>query len=132
MRNFKDESFIAQYLSPRLMRELRLFAVIDDEQQKEFEISAIHNDHGYRRLRQALAEQYNLGTREPDIQVHAVDRRGDRSLLLRHAPHLRRPLGGTTAEVLKHVARLWGFAVRLEAPDKAGKWSLIGHAHAPE
>ena len=29
MRNFKDESFIAQYLSPRLIRDLRLFVVAD-------------------------------------------------------------------------------------------------------
>ncbi|MGD9603930.1 MAG: SpoVR family protein [Gammaproteobacteria bacterium] len=128
MRNFKDESFIAQYLSPRLIRELRLFAVVDDDRQKEYEISAIHDERGYRHVRQALAEQYNLGSREPDIQVHAVDRRGDRSLLLRHTPHERRPLGGSTAEVLKHVARLWGFPVRLEAPDENDHWTLVGHA----
>ena len=29
MRNFKDESFIAQYLSPRLIREFHLFAIAD-------------------------------------------------------------------------------------------------------
>ena len=31
MRNFKDESFIGQYLSPQLMRDFRLFAILDDE-----------------------------------------------------------------------------------------------------
>ena len=39
MRNFKDESFIGQYLSPKLMRELRLFAIIDDETQSELEVT---------------------------------------------------------------------------------------------
>ncbi len=33
MRNFKDESFIAQYLSPRLMREFQLFAILDDDRE---------------------------------------------------------------------------------------------------
>ena len=115
MRNFKDESFIAQYLSPRLIRELRLFAVVDDDQQTESEVSAIHDDAGYRHVRQALAGQYDLGLREPDIQVHAIDRRGDRSLTLRHRRQHRRPLAASADEVLKHVARLWGFVVRLEA-----------------
>src|SRR6478735_10178761 len=46
MRHFKDESFIGQYLSPRLMREFRLFAVVDDATQKELEVSAIHDDAG--------------------------------------------------------------------------------------
>ena len=30
MRNYKDESFVGQFLSPRLMRELRLFAIHDE------------------------------------------------------------------------------------------------------
>ncbi|MDB5871113.1 MAG: stage sporulation protein R-like protein, partial [Ramlibacter sp.] len=34
MRHFKDESFIGQYLSPRMMREFRLFSVVDDATQK--------------------------------------------------------------------------------------------------
>ena len=33
MRNFKDESFIAQYLSPKLIRDLKLFAMLDDDQR---------------------------------------------------------------------------------------------------
>jgi stage V sporulation protein R len=128
MRNFKDESFIAQYLSPRLMRDLRLFALVDDDREATFEIAAIHDDGGYRHLRQALAAQYNLGNREPDIQVYGVDRRGDRSLTLRHRRRQRRPLGDSTAEVLKHLARLWGFNVRLEAEDDDGRVALVGEA----
>ncbi|WP_295640592.1 SpoVR family protein [uncultured Methylibium sp.] len=121
MRNFKDESFIGQYLSPRMMRELRLFAVLDDEQEDELEISAIHDETGYRRLREALSRQYDLGQREPNIQVWNVDLRGDRSLLLRHTQHNNRPLNDQTTEVLKHVARLWGFDVHLESVDGAGE-----------
>jgi spore cortex formation protein SpoVR/YcgB (stage V sporulation) len=114
MRNFKDESFIAQYLSPKLMRDLRLFCVLDDDRNPKLKISAIHDDQGYRRVRDALSEQYNLGSREPNVQVYNVDLRGDRSLTLRHMEYLNRPLGESADEVLKHVARLWGFTVRME------------------
>ncbi len=37
-------------------------------------MTAIHDEAGYRALRQALADQYNLGSREPNIQVINVDR----------------------------------------------------------
>jgi len=114
MRNYKDESFIAQYLSPQLMRELRLFSILDDDQQDAYEVAAIHEDSGYRRLRAALATQYDLAAREPAIEVWRVDRRGDRSLTLRHQQRARRPLGPASADALRHVARLWGFPVRLE------------------
>lgn len=126
MRNFKDESFIAQYLSPTLMRDFRFFVVSDDDREEHLEVTAIHEEQGYRVLRQALAEQYNLGTREPNIQVFNVDRRGDRSMTLRHYCHNRRPLGDSADEMLRHVRRLWGFTVRLEAVDEQGRVQLIG------
>ncbi len=124
MRNFKDESFIAQYLSPRVIRDFRLFAVLDEEGEDELEITAIHDDAGYQAIREKLSEQYNLGTLEPDIQVWSVDTRGDRSLTLRHFQHNRRPLAENAEEVLKHIHRLWGFTVRLETVDERGrvKW----------
>ena len=117
MRHFKDESFIGQYLSPHLMRELRLFSIIDDAAQKELEVAAIHDDIGYRRVREALARQHDLNWRDPNIQVWNVNLRGDRSLTLRHTRHNDRPLDNSAEEVVKHVARLWGFRVRLESVD---------------
>jgi len=113
MRNFKDESFIAQYLSPKVIRDLKLFAVLDDDTQRELEIAAIHDDNGYRYLRQSLADQYNLGSREPNIQVYNVDHRGDRSLTLLHTRYNRKPLAESAEEMLRHLRRLWGFKVRL-------------------
>jgi len=131
MRNFKDESFIAQYLSPKVIRDLKLFAVLDDDLQDELEITAIHDEAGYRRLRLALADQYNLGSREPNIQVWNVAYRKDRSLTLRHTRYNRRPLHpDTTQEVLKHLHRLWGFTVRMEAVDEDGKVELVGECPA--
>jgi stage V sporulation protein R len=128
MRNFKDESFIGQFLSPTLMREMRLFSIVDDEKENELEVAAIHDDAGYHHVRQALSRQYDLGSREPNIQVWSVNLRGDRSLTLRHTQHNDRPLHETAEEVLKHVARMWGFGVHLESVDNAGevkkRWSV--------
>lgn len=120
MRNFKDESFIGQFLSPKVMRDFRFFAIRDDELEPELEVSAIHDDSGYQDLRSALSRQYDLGTREPDIQVWNVDVRGDRSLTLRHTQHGGQQLDQSTEEVLKHVARLWGFDVHLKSIDARG------------
>jgi spore cortex formation protein SpoVR/YcgB (stage V sporulation) len=121
MRNFKDESFISQYLSPRLMREFKLFSILDDAEQSELEVTSIHNDDGYRHLRQVLSNQFNLSINEPNIQVYNVDIRGDRSLTLRHVPHNQVPLSDTRDQVLKHMHRLWGFGVRLETVDSRGE-----------
>jgi stage V sporulation protein R len=133
MRNYKDESFVGQFLSPKLMREFRLFAIKDDEKRSELEVAAIHDETGYRELRQALAHQYDLGSREPNIQVWNVNLRGDRSLTLRHFQHQDRPLADSATEVLKHVARLWGFGVHLESVNGAvtvtKRWSVPAPSH---
>lgn len=113
MRNFKDESFILQFLSPRVIRDLKLFSIIDDDREAHIEVGAIHDEQGYRAVREALAEHYNLGSREPNIQVHSVNLRGDRSLTLHHSRHDRKPLDESAQEVLRHLHRLWGFEVRL-------------------
>ena len=115
MRNYKDESFVQQLLSPRLMRELRLFQIADRQDEDAYRIAAIHDDGGYRRLRNALSAQYRRENMLPDIQVARYDRRGDRSLHLTHYAFQRRPLEPATArETLRHVRRLWGFDVHLE------------------
>ncbi|PCI42233.1 MAG: SpoVR family protein [Moraxellaceae bacterium] len=115
MQNFKDESFILQFLSPHLIREFKLFSVLDDDSKKELEITEIHDEVGYKRIRELISMQYNLSMNEPNIQVHNVDIRGDRSITLRHVQHNDRPLGDTTQEVIKHLHRLWKFDVHLES-----------------
>jgi stage V sporulation protein R len=117
MRNFKDESFIAQYLSPRLIREFRLFAIADHESETELGVDCIHDDAGYRRVRKLLSHQHSIEERVPDVQIHRYARDADRSLTLRYRRLRGRPLSGAAAEVLKHVRRLWGFPVRLESVD---------------
>jgi len=121
MKNFKDESFVAQFLSPRLIRDFKFFSILDDDNQNELEVASIHNEPGYRHIRQKLSEQYNLSMNEPNIEVYNVDIKGDRSLTLRYTPHNRVPLADNTDEVLKHLYRLWGFDVRLESFDESGE-----------
>ncbi|MBB3102094.1 SpoVR family protein [Azomonas macrocytogenes] len=115
MRDFKDESFILQFLSPKVIRDLKLFSILDDDRQENLLVPAIHDEEGYRTIRELLAAQYNLGNREPNIQVWNVNLRGDRSLTLRHQQHDRKPLGDSTNDVLRHLHRLWGFDVHLES-----------------
>ena len=128
MQNFKDESFVGQFLSPKLMRDMRLFSIHDDASERELLVSAIHDEDGYRQLRQTLSQQYDLGVREPNIQVWNVNLRGDRCLTLRHTQYQGRPLAADALEVLKHVARLWGFGVQLESVNSDGELPVLLHS----
>jgi spore cortex formation protein SpoVR/YcgB (stage V sporulation) len=126
--NHRDESFIAQYLSPRLMRKLRLFHLADDDGEDHLDVAAIHDERGYRRLRRALARQYDIGRIDPDIQVEDVDLMGDRRLVLQHRVLDRQLLEPEDARrVLQHLADLWGYGVMLREVDAASGAILREH-----
>lgn len=122
MRYYKDESFIAQFLSPKLIRDLKLFHLLDDDRHPELHIGAIHNETGYQAIREALSSQYNLSHNEPDIQVFMVDLEGTRELTLHHTQYQNMPLHAhTTQEVLKHLHTLWQFPVTLKSLSSDGQ-----------
>jgi spore cortex formation protein SpoVR/YcgB (stage V sporulation) len=119
--NFRDESFVLQYLSPHLIRKLGLFHIVDDEVEEEIEVAAIHDERGYKKVRRALSRQYDAGRMDPNIQVTSVDLAGDRMLELTHYVSEGVLLNDDdTWKVLRHLSNLWGYAVRLKEVDPDG------------
>jgi len=125
MENFKDESFISQFLSPKLIRDFKLFHIHDDVKENFVEIAAIHNEQGYKLVRETLANQYNLSNLEPNIQVIKANVSGDRSLTLKYTPHKNVSLADSKNEVLKHLYYLWQFEVKLVQENEAGTDEII-------
>ena len=116
--NYRDESFIRQYLSPHLIRKMKLFSLSDDSKDRHYEVQAIHDERGYEEVRRMLAHSYELGSNEPDIQVVDVDLKGDRELCLEHFRRDGVSLDEKTkGEVLKHLRVLWGYDVSLDEVD---------------
>jgi len=129
---YRDESFILQFLSPHLMRKLKLFHVRDDSAQPVMRVDAIHDEGGYRRLRRALAQQYDPAWTDADIQVVDVDLGGDRRLVLEHRVNAGRLLDEQEArQVLRHMASLWSYDVLLQEVDPTTGAVLKQHAVAP-
>jgi len=117
--NYRDESFISQFLSPNLIRQLRLFHLYDDPEQTEgVLVSAIHNERGYLRIRRQLSREYDIGWTDPAIDIVDVDLAGDRRLLLQHIVVNGCYLQEADMKlVLQHLADLWGYEVLLQEID---------------
>ncbi|MCP4563706.1 MAG: SpoVR family protein [Bosea sp.] len=116
--NHRDESFIRQYLSPALIRKWRLFTLSDAAKDTFYSVASIHNERGYQQIRSALAQRYDIGTNNTDIQVVDVDLLGQRHLRLQHKVRDGIVLdGGSCEATLRHVQRLWGYEVSLQGVD---------------
>jgi stage V sporulation protein R len=114
MENFKDESFIMQYLSPKVIRDMKLFLIADDEDAYEYEVKKIHNERGYKEIRIALSNWYNRNRYVPEIQIKRVNIQSDRKLELLYTPYMDMSLDKKMCDkVMKYVHKLWGFDVEI-------------------
>lgn len=111
--DYRDESFIAQFLSPTVMRKWGLFEITNNEDDSHVTISSIQNEKGYNAVRQTLSQQYSLSNMQPNIQVTDANFRGDRSLTLQFTSSNNRRLDTRVGPVLDQVRRLWGYDVKL-------------------
>jgi stage V sporulation protein R len=130
--NHRDESFIRQFMSPQLIRDMKFFDLHDDS-ESDLLVKAIHNERGYQTVRTKLADQYDVIQNEPEIEVIDVDLDGDRKLILQHRVYS----GILTAEkdtmmVLQKLADLWGYDVMLTEVEAQSDTVLKQHSIGPQ
>jgi spore cortex formation protein SpoVR/YcgB (stage V sporulation) len=130
--NFRDESFIHQFLSPKVIRDFRIFHIRNKSEDHAVRVEAIHDEMGYRDVRRLLARQYDVSQQDPDIQVTDADLSGSRRLVLTHFVRDGILLDKDECDrTLMHVARLWGFRVRLVEVDNMTGAKLREHETLP-
>jgi spore cortex formation protein SpoVR/YcgB (stage V sporulation) len=120
--NYRDESFIRQFLSPKLMRDFKMFTLDNQERSKNYEVSAIHDTRGYKHIRNTLASQYEIINFIPDITVVGANFKTDRVLTLLHQIHSGKLLHTNTTSVLEHMKSLWGYQIVLDCVDEYGEY----------
>lgn len=112
IKNYRDESFILQYLSPKVMRDFKMFAIEDLVDDDEIVISNIHDDSGYRKIREVLAKMFDLNELLPNIQVTGVDQNTRRLTLTNFSKN--KVDTNEAKKVLHYIYKIWGFPVALE------------------
>ena len=121
MQNYRDESFLLQFVTPKLVRDFRLMNIQTREGQDHWTVSNTAGPEGFKAIRSQLAAQYRLETWMPEISVVRYGRDSDRKLVLQYQSYQGRSLvEEQTVQTLKQLRTLWGFDVRLEAVDQHG------------
>ena len=106
----RDTSFIRNYLTFDLCRELHLFEF--QEEDHYYVVSEVSNEDGWRKIRNQLALMVGYGS-TPSILVEEI-LPSDRSLVLQHVYDERELHLTYAAETLKHIQHLWGGKVILK------------------
>lgn len=128
VEDMRDDSFIFQHLSPKVIRDFRFFSIHNDNSKDHILVNAIHDDEGYADIRRILAGMYEVNFHRPIIEVVKVNMEGDRTLTLRHREIGKQGLHEDHAiQTLKYVEKLWEFPVELIAENEQGEKTY--HAH---
>jgi stage V sporulation protein R len=114
IKNYRDESFILQFLSPKIMREWGLFEITNNESDSFVSVSSIQNKQGYNSIRRSLSNQYSTSNYTPDIQIVNANLKGNRELELQFSSVNGSRLNySNTSKVVAHIEKLWGYNVTL-------------------
>lgn len=111
--NFKDESFILQYLTPKLVRDFKLFKFEDNSHNPFWEIKATQDDQDFREIRTQLAEHYNIFNRVPLTYVEGTDLKGSRALYLVQKESINAQIEGNSAlRVIELLKKIWPYPIK--------------------
>lgn len=122
--NYRDESFLEQFMTPKLIRDYRLFSLRAEGDVGV--VNEISDEKGYRNIRRQLATQYNMVNYIPEINVHSAKMKKDRTLTLVYKPFMGRSLHEKyRKEVMQHIKFLWEYPVELVTIGADGSHSII-------
>ena len=107
----RDASFLRQYLTEDLMRELDLFQ--HDKKGKDRVITHISSPEGWKSVKDALLRNVGLGS-IPVIKIIEVKTNGTQEIILRHEFDGRELDAEYADRTLRYVHHLWGKKVILE------------------
>jgi stage V sporulation protein R len=121
VENYRDDSFVLQFLGPNVIEKFKMFR-IEDHDADYYEVSNIHDDRGYKDIRRALSRRYEVNNLIPNIQIVNANLNSDRTLELHHYIINGCLLEDEEAtQCLAHIKRLWGFTPWLVSYNSAGK-----------
>lgn len=123
MELYRDESFIQKFLSPKVIRDFKMFTILDDAELNYHQIDEVADDDDVLELRNRLAKHYNINDRLPQIEITGVDWEDTRTLELTYyskdGKMLDRDSFKQTNEYLEY---LWGYEVDWAVQDETGEY----------
>lgn len=130
VENYRDDSFIMQFLSPKVARKFNLFSTKDMPDSEAVEenidvryhtgvkVRALDTEDGFYKVRRALSEQNNLTNLLPQIEVEQYARTRNETKLAHYMTNGQELHTGTSKKVINNFIALMGGTVEISTKER--------------
>jgi spore cortex formation protein SpoVR/YcgB (stage V sporulation) len=110
---YKDSSFVANFLSPKVVRDLRLFSVISDPEEEHYTVTHTHNKSDFYEFRRLFSKCYDWDEHFPTLKIVNYTTGPDAKITLIYDKFLGRDLADSdnTKQCLQNLSKLMGVPV---------------------
>jgi spore cortex formation protein SpoVR/YcgB (stage V sporulation) len=120
--NFRDSSFIQQYLTPKLVRDFKLLKVNSRDENSYIEITGTHEDEDFKEIRKAVEGSYNYFGLIPYITIQGASLKGTRTLFVNVVEKYNRQVDvESLSRSLDMLKKLWPFPICMKYRSFFGK-----------
>ena len=129
VENYKDDSFIRQFLSEEVVKEYKMMEISNKEKDSYIEVSGIQNKTDFDSIRESLADNYSLAVMQPNIEIINANITGNRYLEMNHTSYNGSKLDKKTMiNTLAYMHKLWGYPTTMQTTYPDGS-KVVDHIH---
>jgi spore cortex formation protein SpoVR/YcgB (stage V sporulation) len=121
MHNYRDESFLLQFLTPKLVRDFKLMNIDTRAGLDHWTVTGTAGSESFKALRADLAADYRLESSIPEISVLRYSRDTDRKLVLHHQSYDGKVLLKAQADGRSTYMDLFDWLAWLITPNAGGE-----------
>lgn len=119
VENYRDESFVSQFLSLKVIKQFQLFSIHIDQNTNYYEVTHVQEEEHMKNIRNILSSMYDISQRLPQIEIVKVNWDTDRALYLAHYIKNESDLHHKEAtQTRSYLEYLWGRDVFIDYVDE--------------
>ena len=115
---YRDETFILNYLSPKVIRDFKMFSIYDDEDLDFYRVDEVHSDEDVIDLKDKLSKLYSIINNIPQLEITGVDWEDTRALevtqTVKNGILLDRD---SSLLVTEYLGYLWGYPIEFDVKE---------------
>ena len=114
MRNYKDSSFVEEFLSQNVIEKFNLFSINYDQGDDYVTVEDIHDDQGYKNIKKHFSDVFDFSSKKPIMKIVNANINDSRYLEIEITRVKDQKMSEDSRKVFNNIEELWGYPVSVQ------------------